>query len=633
MSLISLRALTLSYGLPPLLDGVDLTVDRGDRLCLLGRNGSGKSTLLKLILGELQPDAGERWVADGARVARLPQEIPANFGGGVFDVVADGLGELGALVREYHDLVRCLADGSAPELLGQLAAVQHRLEAGHGWEIEQRTERVISRLRLDPEAVFSSLSGGLQRRVLLAQALVGEPDLLLLDEPTNHLDIEAIEWLESFLLDFPGALMFVTHDRVFTRRLATRILELDRGRLTDWPGDYDNYLRRRDERLHAEAVENARFDRKLSEEEVWIRQGIKARRTRNEGRLRALKAMRDERRQRREQLGRAQFQLAEGERSGRLVIEADGVSYAWGEKTIVKDFSSLILRGDKVGVIGPNGVGKSTLLKLLLGELAPDSGSVRHGTNLQVVYSDQLRGSLEDDKSVRDNVGGGSDQLVIDGRRRHVLSYLKDFLFTPERAQQPVAALSGGERNRLLLAKLFARPANLLVMDEPTNDLDVETLELLEDILLGFQGTLLLVSHDRALLNAVVTSCLVLEGEGRVAEYVGGYDDWLRQRPDPKVISREAAARPVQTPAADARTDRRPGKIGYKDQRELETLPGRIDALENEQAGLHARMADPAFYRQPGVEISEAKARLSAIETELEQAYARWEALETLRAG
>jgi ATP-binding cassette subfamily F protein uup len=518
-------------------------------------------------------------------------------------------------------------------LLARLTAVQHELEASGGWEIEQRTERVISRLRLDPDAVFAELSGGLQRRTLLARALVSEPDVLLLDEPTNHLDIDAIEWLEGFLPDFPGALLFVTHDRVFLRRLANRILELDRGRLTDWPGDYDNYLRRREERLHAEAVANARFDRRLSEEESWIRQGIKARRTRNEGRVRALKAMREERLRRREQTGQARIRLSEAERSGRLVVEADRVSYAWGGKPVIRDLSTLILRGDKVGVIGPNGVGKSTLLKLLLGELAPDTGHIRLGTNLQVAYFDQLRARLEQDKSVQDNVAGGSDKITVDGTSKHVLSYLKDFLFTPDRARQPVSALSGGERNRLLLARLFTQPANLLVMDEPTNDLDVETLELLEDLLTSFQGTLLLVSHDRALLNAVVTSTLVFEGDGRVREYVGGYDDWLYQRPAADPVPERARPRKDAETKPQPQPRRPMAKLSYKDQRELEVLPARIESLETEQAQLHAHMSEPSFYQQEGEAIAAAKERLAAVESELEQAYARWESLEERKAG
>lgn len=633
MPLITLQSVTHSYGLPPLLENVSLSIGRGERVCLLGRNGSGKSTLLKLIVGDVRPDGGELRVGEGMIISCLRQDIPAGVSGSVFDQVAGGLGEQGELLREYHDLSRRLGNASDERLLARLAVVQHRLEAAGGWEIEQRTGRVISRLRLDPDADFAALSGGLQRRVLLARALVREPDLLLLDEPTNHLDIDAIEWLEGFLPEFSGALLFVTHDRVFMRRLATRILELDRGRLTDWPGDYENYLRRREERLHAEALANARFDRKLSEEEVWIRQGIKARRSRNEGRVRALKAMREERRERREQMGQARIRLGDAERSGKLVVEAEDVAYSWGGEPVVRDLNTLILRGDKVGVIGPNGVGKSTLLKLLLGEIAPGRGRIRRGTNLQVVYFDQLRASLEDEKSVQDNVAGGSDKVTVDGRSKHVLSYLKDFLFTPERARQPVKALSGGERNRLLLARLFTRPANLLVMDEPTNDLDAETLELLEDLLTGFEGTLLLVSHDRALLNAVVTSTLVFEGEGRVREYVGGYDDWLRQRSVAEPAPKNAKSQKTAQPKSASKDKQTPGKLSYKDGRELGALPALIEALETEQAELHARMADAAFYQEAREVISAAKDRLSAVEVELEDAYARWETLEELKAG
>ncbi len=636
MPLISLQAVPLSYGLPPLLDGVDVSIERGERICLIGRNGTGKSTLLKVIEGEVQADGGERRVPQGVTIARLAQDLPEGGEGRVFDVVAGGLGTLGALVRDWFDLSHRLSGtgGDDAAALARLTEVQHALEAGGGWDLEQRVERVISRLSLDPEAAFSALSGGLQRRVLLARALVTEPDLLLLDEPTNHLDIASIEWLEGFLADFPGALLFVTHDRSFLRRLATRILELDRGQLTDWPGDYDNYLRRREERLNAEALASARFDRKLSEEEVWIRQGIKARRTRNEGRVRSLKAMREERRERRELGGTVRIRLDEAERSGRLVVEAQGVDYSWGDKPIVRGLDTLILRGDKIGIVGPNGAGKSTLLKLLLGELEPQAGTIRRGTNLQVAYFDQLRAQLDLTKSVQDNVAGGSDKVDVGGSSRHVLSYLKDFLFSPERARQPVSALSGGERNRLLLAKLFTRPANLLVLDEPTNDLDAETLELLEELLLDFQGTILLVSHDRALLDNVVTGTLVLEGEGRGQDYVGGYTDWLRQR-DAAVLT-QAQAQPTQIAqpkAAPAPPRKAATKLSFKEERELAALPGRIEALETEQGALHARLADPGLYQQGGEAVAGTQGRLAAVEAELAEVYARWEALEAVKGG
>jgi ATP-binding cassette subfamily F protein uup len=641
MSLISLRSVSLSYGHPPLLDRLDLEIMPAERVCLIGRNGAGKSTLLKVIDGEVRPDGGSVWRADGLRVARLAQEAPIGDEHRVLDVVAGGLGALGALVAEYHHLSHHLArDGaSASERdLARLATVQQRLESEGGWEIEQRAERVVSRLGLDGEAVYSSLSGGLRRRVMLARALIVEPDLLLLDEPTNHLDIETIEWLEALMLGFQGSLLFITHDRRFLRNLATRILELDRGQLTDWPGDYDNYLRRREERLHAEAKERERFDKRLAEEEVWIRQGIKARRTRNEGRVRALQAMREERRARREGPGQARLSLDSGERSGKLVVEAEDISFSYhpqaGAAPTIQGLSTLILRGDRVGIIGPNGAGKSTLLKLLLGQLTPSSGRVRLGTNLKIAYFDQLRAQLDPALSVRDNVAGGSDQVEVGGRSQHVLSYLKDFLFAPDRAQQPVAALSGGERNRLLLAKLFTQPANLLVLDEPTNDLDAETLDLLEELLNEFDGTLLLVSHDRDLLDNVVTSSLVLEGGGRVKEYVGGYSDWQRQRQpaDEATSAVEPASRQKAEGGKGARASggrgKAPAKLSYKDQRALDELPPRIEALEAEVEALHARLGDPALYQGPAHELTETRTRLAEVEAELASCYERWEALE-----
>jgi ATP-binding cassette subfamily F protein uup len=633
MTLLALESVGLSYGLPPLLEGVSFAIEKGERICLIGRNGAGKSTLLRLIAGDVPPDSGAVRAGQGVRIARLAQEIPRHADASVFDLVAEGLGDLGDLVAQYYRLSHGLGAHAGQEDLGRLSRVQQALEERGGWAIEQRTERVISRLGLDGDARFNALSGGLQRRVLLAQALVGEPDLLLLDEPTNHLDIDSIDWLEGFLQDFPGALLFVTHDRRFLERLATRILELDRGRITDWPGDWQNYLRRREDRRHAEEQANAQLDRKLAEEEVWIRQGIKARRTRNEGRVRALKSLREERRARRTELGTARLRLSESERSGKLVVEAEGVGYGWEGRQLIRDLDTLILRGDKVGIIGPNGSGKSTLLRLLLGELEPQTGIIRRGTNLQVAYFDQLRAQLDPDKTVQENVAEGSDQVSVDGRSRHVLSYLRDFLFTPERARQPVKALSGGERNRLLLAKLFTRPANLLVLDEPTNDLDAETLELLEELLIQFSGTLLLVSHDRALLDNVVTSTLVFEGDGVVREYVGGYEDWLRQRPPPATASPKTpeVAPPPSPKTAEVQGKRPSAKLSFKESRELEGLPARIEALEAEQEFLHARLADPALYQGDGGAVAAAKGRLAELESELATAYARWETLEERR--
>ncbi len=626
MALITLRNIQLGFGGPLLLENVDLTIDQGERVCLLGRNGTGKSTLMKVIAQEIPPDDGEIVVSQGAGIARLEQEVPGMFAGTVFEVVADGLGELGALVKRYHEISAALETGDDGDLLKQLERTQHELEAVDGWQTEQRVETVISRLSLDPDLGFEQLSGGLKRRVMLARALVQEPDLLLLDEPTNHLDIESIDWLEEFFQNYGGTLLFVTHDRVFMQKLATRIIELDRGQLTDWPGDYANFLRRKDEMLHAEDKANQRFDKKLAQEEVWIRQGIKARRTRNEGRVRALKQMRAERGRRREREGVVSMTMQGVERSGKLVVEVNNLGYAWEGIPIIKGFSTSIMRGDKVGIIGPNGSGKTTLLNLLLGRLEPQEGTVEQGTKLEIAYFDQLRGELKEQLSVQDNLADGSDKVEINGVTKHVISYLQDFLFTPDRVRQPVKSLSGGERNRLMLAKLFSRPFNVLVMDEPTNDLDMETLELLEELLLEYQGTLLLVSHDRAFLNNVATSTLVFEGQGRVMEYIGGYDDWLRQRPQPaannKSVSKTNANR-EQTPKS------KQNKLSYKDRRELDGLPQRIEQLDSELAELHARMSDPGFYQQDGATIAAANQRLEQLQQDLEQAYARWELLES----
>ena len=625
MPLITLQNVDFSVGGPLLLDHVDLTIEPGERIALIGRNGAGKSTLLKLLAGELKADDGEIRLEGGRRVARLEQEVPADAQGAVFDVVATGLGELGAQLAKFHHLSH--AD---PVDTIALSRVQAKIEAAHGWSLDQRVGEVLDRLGLDGEAAFAQLSGGMKRRVLLARALVSAPDLLLLDEPTNHLDIAAIDWLEGFLKSWQGALVFVTHDRRFLRALATRIVEIDRGQLTSWPGDWANYQRRREERLNAEVQESARFDKLLAQEETWIRQGIKARRTRDEGRVRRLEAMRNERAARREQTGNVRMETAQSGASGKKVIEAREVSFAHGaglneRGNIVRDFSTTILRGDRIGLIGANGSGKTTLLKLLLGELQPDSGEIRLGTQLQVAYFDQYRATLREDWSAIENVAEGRDFIEIGGRRKHVLGYLQDFLFTPERARAPITRLSGGERNRLLLARLFAQPSNLLVMDEPTNDLDVETLELLEELLAEYPGTLLLVSHDRDFLDNVVTSTLVMQdgGEGRVGEYVGGYTDWLRQRARATIaMSKSAPSSAVAAPVAMKR------KLNYKDARELEQLPTRIEALETRFAELSAQMNEPAFYQRDGAAITAHNVAVAHAQAELDVAYTRWSELE-----
>ena len=632
MPLLRLDNLSLAFGHRALLDKVSLEVSRGERVCLVGRNGEGKSSLLRVISGEVVADDGELWVRPGMQVAYLAQEAALDSSQSVFAVVADGLPELGQMITDYHQAVSALEHNQDEVSLQRLADLQHALEAAGGWQLEQRVERVLSRLQLDGDAGFQTLSGGWRRRVLLARALVSEPDVLLLDEPTNHLDIEAITWLEDFMVEYPGALLFISHDRAFVRRLATRIIELDRGQLASWPGSYDDYVRRKAGQLEVEARHNALFDKKLSREEAWIRQGIKARRTRNEGRVRALQDLREQRRRRRDRVGKADLQLDSGEQSGKLVFEAEHVSVSFDGQVIILDFSTRILRGDRIGIIGPNGAGKSTLIKVLLGELPPDSGTVRRGTRQQVAYFDQQRAQLNPAATVMDNVAGGSQRVVVNGRDRHVAGYLQDFLFPPERLQSPVSTLSGGERNRLLLARLFAQPANLLVMDEPTNDLDVETLELLEELLMGYHGTLLLVSHDRAFLDNVITSSLVFEGNGAIGEYVGGYSDWQRQ----KQAADKSAVTPKQRQpgtqvaagAAAARPSRKVRKLSYKDQRELDGLPARIESLDAEQAQLEQAIGEPGFYQQPGDVVAATLQRLEQLGAELEACYSRWEELE-----
>ena len=609
-----------SVGGPLLLEHVDLSIEPGERVCIVGRNGMGKSTLMRLMAGELKPDDGEIRIQNGVVVARMAQEVPQDTQGTLFDVVAEGLGDLGQLLARYH---HALHDGD----MDAMGEAQAQIEAQHGWDLDLRVQQVLTRLELPEETDFAALSGGMKRRVLLAQALVRNPGILLLDEPTNHLDIEAIAWLEGFLKSFGGSIVFVTHDRSFLRSLATRILEIDRGQLTSWPGDYDNYLRRREERLHAEAQENARFDKLLAQEEVWIRQGIKARRTRNEGRVTALKAMRRERAQRRDLSGNVRMEAAAAQSSGKKVIEAKDITQAYDGRVLLDNVSATIMRGDRVGIIGPNGAGKSTLLKILLGELAPQQGEVKLGTGLQIAYFDQHRSQLDDTRTTLENVAEGSDFVEINGSRKHVIGYLQDFLFSPERARAPITRLSGGERNRLLLAKLFAQPSNLLVMDEPTNDLDVETLELLEELLLDYKGTLLLVSHDRDFLDNVVTSTLVLEGEGRLGDYVGGYSDWLRQRRTPVAASAAAPSKPTLSKQPEPAASKR--KLGFKEARELELLPSRIESLEADIAKRTAAMNDAAYYQQAPADLQRANDELAARQAELEHAYQRWSELDS----
>jgi ABC transport system ATP-binding/permease protein len=627
----TLHQIDYGFGGRLLLSDLSLQIEPGERIGILGRNGAGKTTLLKVISGELTPDSGSVESPPGIRVSRLPQGIPTGLAGSVFEVVAGGLGDRGALLSEYHHLSARLGRRPEPEIERRLDAVHQALDAADGWDAEREVKMLVSQMALPAGDPFTALSVGLQRRVLLARALAAKPDLLLLDEPTNHLDMDNIQHLEAMIRAWRGSLLFVSHDRVFLQQLATRIVELDRGRLLSWRCDYATYLQRKEAALDVEALNNHRQDKKLAEEESWIRKGVKARRRRNEGRVRALKALRAERRARLEQVGNVRLLAQEAERSGKLVIDAEGLSYAYEQKMVFTDFQTVITRGDKIGVIGPNGCGKSTLLKVLLGQSAPVSGRVRHGTRLEPAYFDQMRTQLDENRSLQDNIADGSDKVIIDGRQRHIIGYLKDFLFEPDRARSPVRVLSGGERNRLLLAKLFAKPANLLVLDEPTNDLDLETLELLEDLLVAFQGTILLVSHDRAFLDNVVTSTLVFEGEGRIAEYVGGYADWQRQRAaDTPRKPEKKSDRPGKS---SHRVKPRPRKLSYHEVRELEHLPGVIERLEKEQASLFETLADPAFYQSEGGAIAVARTRLAEVETELAQTYGRWEELDTIDRG
>jgi ABC transport system ATP-binding/permease protein len=629
MPLLRLDDVSLAYGYLPLLAHVDFQIESGERVCLVGRNGTGKTTLLRVIGGTALPDEGEVWRQDTLRIGHLEQEVPPDTDQTVFEVVATGLGELGALLAEYHHLTY-QAGAAERTSMKRMSELHARIDALDGWNINQKVETVLTRLDLPADKQLTDCSGGIRRQVMLARALVSEPDLLLLDEPTNHLDIAAITWLESYLFDYHGALIFITHDRALVKHLATRIVELDRGKLTSFPGDFEAYVRKKDELLEIEARAAAKFDKKLAEEEAWIRRGIKARRTRNEGRVRALEAMRREHAQRISNLGKARFRIDGGILSGKLVVDLRRVNFRYGDNVIVRDLSTCILRGDRVGIIGPNGSGKSTLLKLILGEIAPDSGQVVLGTRLEVAYFDQHRRLLNPGKTVRENMSD-SDYVTVRGRSRHVIGYLKDFLFPPERIDSPVEALSGGERNRLLLAKIFTQSANMLVLDEPTNDLDVDTLELLEDLLADYEGSLLLVSHDRTFLDNVVTNTLVFEGAGKVREYAGGYEDWERQSSaaEHSATLKPTSSRPAALTPLNQKRDDIKRRLSYREQRELEALPGKIEALEAEQAELHAHMSDSDFYRQPSDKITAALQRLEVVKSDLEECYARWQALES----
>jgi ATP-binding cassette subfamily F protein uup len=626
MPVIAIDDVSTAFGHVPLLEHVSLSIDAGERIALIGRNGTGKSTLLRVLSGELEPDRGSVWREPGLRTARLVQDASLATTDSVFDVVAEGLGDLRRLVTSYHHAAVRVAEAATDESLELLGRLQHELEEQDGWRVEQRVELVLNRLNLPADAPVSTLSGGWRRRVLLARALVSQPALLLLDEPTNHLDIGAIEWLETYLAEFAGALVFVTHDRAFLARLATRVIELDRGHLSSWPGDYATFLRKKEDALELEAIAHEKFDKRLAQEEAWLRRGVKARRTRDEGRVRALMAMREERAQRRVVTGAVKLDIASASRSGQMVFEADEVSKSYGGRVVVRDFSARIVRRDRIGLIGPNGAGKTTLLGLLMGTIEPDSGHVRRGTNVDIVYFDQQRETLDPERTVAETVADGNDTVTVGGTTRHVYGYLEDFLFPPERARSPVKALSGGERGRLLLARLLTRPANVLILDEPTNDLDIETLELLEAELAAFDGTILIVSHDRSFLDHVVTSTLVFTGDGRIEEHLGGYEHW--QRTQTAQAATAALPEPPARPRA-ARAQPPTRKLSYAERLELEALPTRIEALEAEQAQLESTLSGAEFYKEPHAAIAATLARVDQVREELDAVYRRWDELDS----
>jgi len=638
MPLLTLKDVSLAYGNLSLLEKVNFNISSGERICLVGRNGTGKSTLFRVISDIVQPDEGDVWRQDTLKISYLEQEVPADTSQTIYEVVSEGLGHIGQILIEYHNLAHTMdqamdqaIDHTTDTSIKKLAELQQKIEVLDGWNLSQKIETVLSRLSLPEDKLIADCSGGIRRRTMLAQALVSEPDLLLLDEPTNHMDIRAINWLEEFLLDYQGALIFITHDRTFLKHLATRIVELDRGNFVSFKGNFDHYLKKKDELLREEIMENAKFDKKLAEEEVWIRQGIKARRTRNEGRVRALEELRKERSLRQEVKGKVNLVIDDSDVSGKRVADLAHVNFSYNEEILIQDFSTTILRGDRIGIIGPNGSGKSTLLKLILGELKPDSGYITMGTRLDCVYFDQQRQQLDLEKTVRDNISDGKDMISVKGRSRHVISYLKDFLFPPEQIDSPVKTLSGGERNRLMLANLFTNPANMMVLDEPTNDLDVDTLELLEELLAEYEGTLLLVSHDRTFLDNVVTSTLVFEEDGKVGEYVGGYEDWIRQRKPGKTTSLSDKASSKKAKINNQEKNRNNSsekkKLGFNEQRELETLPDKIEAMEDQQKELEQRIGQSDFYQQDKETISQTMASMKQLQEELQNSYERWEYL------